>query len=230
MSLEKIYLATITILAQGGTPDYKYSIGNIYQLNNEFINLPPGNYPVSIVDANNCMFNQTVTVEQPEQLELTYDITPAYCPDFMDGSIDLLINGGTYPYSVDWEVGAIGTNLSNLGPGTYNFTIYDANNCMLEESAEIVVLNEVCFVIPEVITPNDDGYNDSWLIEGLEVYSNVVIEVFDRWGKRVFYSEGHNEYFDGTHQGRELPMDSYHYFIDLNNGSDLIIGNITIIR
>ena len=81
-----------------------------------------------------------------------------------------------------------------------------------------------------IITPNGDSYNDTWKIEGLEVYTGATIEIFDRWGKRVFFSEGHDIYFDGTFNGKELPMESYHYVINLNNGSDVIIGNITIVR
>ncbi len=108
--------------------------------------------------------------------------------------------------------------------------ITDANNCQAGNAFTLGYINDVCFQIPGIITPNGDGLNDTWQIEGLSLYSGVTVQIYDRWGKRVFYSKGYDQPWDGTSDGKELPMESYHYVIDLNNGMKPVIGNITIVR
>jgi gliding motility-associated-like protein len=57
------------------------------------------------------------------------------------------------------------------------------------------------------------------------------MKIFDRWGNLVFKSNhAEDDYWDGTLNGRELPIDSYHYIIELNNGDQPITGNVTIVR
>jgi gliding motility-associated-like protein len=118
----------------------------------------------------------------------------------------------------------------DLGPGTYDIEVTDQNQCIREESFTLNPQNDLCIVIPEIITPNSDGFNDSWRIPGIELYPGATVEVYDRWGKRVFYSSDYDQPWDGTSGGELLPMASYHYVINLNNGSPALIGNITIMR
>jgi gliding motility-associated-like protein len=88
-----------------------------------------------------------------------------------------------------------------------------------------------CLVRPNAFSPNGDGFNDKWVIKGLELYSEVDIRIFDRWGSRVYYSPNAvDDPWDGTFDGRHLPIDSYYYIINLNNGEPAIPGNVTIVR
>lgn len=86
--------------------------------------------------------------------------------------------------------------------------------------------------IPNTFTPNGDGDNDTWGIPYLEGYPDASVEVFDRWGRLVYsVKNGYPERgWDGTSNGKPLPMDSYFYIIKRGDGSDPITGNITIIR
>jgi gliding motility-associated-like protein len=89
----------------------------------------------------------------------------------------------------------------------------------------------MCITVPSAFTPNGDGVNDTWGIDEMELYPNASIEIFNRWGERVFYNnKGYTEKWNGTFKGRELPIDSYHYVIDLKNGSKEVTGTVTIIR
>ena len=115
--------------------------------------------------------------------------------------------------------------------GTYVATVTDANLCVTVDTVEVEYTYESCLVIPNAFSPNGDGFNDLWIIEGLELYSNVEIWIFDRWGTRVFYTpNATDEPWDGTFEGRHLPIDSYHYIIDLNTDAEPITGNVTIVR
>ena len=86
--------------------------------------------------------------------------------------------------------------------------------------------------IANTITPNGDGVNDTWQIDEVVAYPNMEIEIFDRWGKLVWRStRGYSVQWDGRNtQGEEMPMNSYYYVINLNDGSDRITGTITIMR
>jgi gliding motility-associated-like protein len=89
--------------------------------------------------------------------------------------------------------------------------------------------------IPTAITPSDgNGLNDFWEIDKLQSFSQAVVEIFDRWGTLVWRSEtGYSSPWDGRNmRGDEVPMDSYHFVIDLNTGNkkDVITGIITVIR
>ena len=87
--------------------------------------------------------------------------------------------------------------------------------------------------IPTAITPNNDGFNDTWVIDKLASYTRAEIEIFSRWGTLVWRSEpGYSVPWDGTDMnGRDVPMDSYHFVIMLKVGIiDRITGIVTVIR
>jgi gliding motility-associated-like protein len=222
---------SISVGAAGGTAPYTYSWMERDETSFAISNVSAGTYTVAVSDSSGCKDTLEISLTEPDPLDVTYDVMDAYCPDFSDGYIELTeIIGGTSPFEISWTGGGTAALLDDLPPGTYEYLVTDANGCTQTGSASVGYRNEACFVVPEIITPNQDGYNDVWRIDGLEVYPDVTLEVYDRWGRRVFYSAGYDAYFDGTFDGRELPMDSYHYVIDLNNGSERMIGNLTIIR
>jgi gliding motility-associated-like protein len=86
--------------------------------------------------------------------------------------------------------------------------------------------------IPNLFTPNGDGKNDTWLFYESAAFPEMVIEIFDRWGRLVYISEpGYPEPWDGrSMNGSELPMDSYHFIMKLNDGFEEIVGTVTIVR
>jgi gliding motility-associated-like protein len=94
-----------------------------------------------------------------------------------------------------------------------------------------LTLNEsTCFFIPSVFTPNNDGTNDTWVIEGLWQFPNCVVKVYNRWGQPLFESKGYASPWDGTFEGNECPIADYYYIIDLKNGSKVFTGTVTIKR
>jgi gliding motility-associated-like protein len=67
--------------------------------------------------------------------------------------------------------------------------------------------------IPDVFTPNGDGFNDTWELTNITAYPNAEVRVFNRWGEIAYYSYGSYGGFDGTYNGNVLPMGSYTYHI-----------------
>ena len=86
------------------------------------------------------------------------------------------------------------------------------------QQADFLPATELSFIIPGGLSPNGDGINDTWNIQGLEDYPNASISVFDRWGKKLFFSTTGSAPWDGTFDGKELPIADYYYIIELDNG------------
>jgi gliding motility-associated-like protein len=83
--------------------------------------------------------------------------------------------------------------------------------------------------IPNTFTPNGDGINDTWEIKDMAGYPNGTVDIFDRYGIKVYSSIGYSAW-DGTYKGIKVPTGTYYYIIDLKNSAKAIAGNITIIR
>tara|TARA_B100000683_G_scaffold63528_1_gene61966 strand:- start:2493 stop:9086 length:6594 start_codon:yes stop_codon:yes gene_type:complete len=89
------------------------------------IGVPAGVYPFGIIDDNGCTFTDTITITEPDSISVSQTTTNVSCNGLSDGSVTLIISGGTPGYSEDW-----GTNNPNsLSAGTYNYTITDTNGC-----------------------------------------------------------------------------------------------------
>jgi gliding motility-associated-like protein len=90
-------------------------------------------------------------------------------------------------------------------------------------------------LVSTALTPDNDGYNDTWRIQGIEVYANVSIRIFSRWGDEVFVFDGTgdlyedvNNQWNGKFNDRDLPTGSYLYVLVL--GDDVYKGTISLIR
>lgn len=128
------------------------------------------------------------------------------------------------------------TQLTDYQKGT-NIIVYSFSNSNCGITNDTISLTyDMCggeeFVIPTLITPNQDGKNDYFQIDGLNAkYPTCKVSIINRWGGVVFESEGYLNAWDGTHKGKPLPVGTYYYIIDLNDGSkSLLRGAISIIR
>jgi gliding motility-associated-like protein len=114
-----------------------------------------------------------------------------------------------------------------------DYTVYGTtdNGCVESASIGIRIIRDL--IIYSGLTPNNDGYNDKWVIENAVDYGpNIEVQIFNRWGERIFYSKGYgdDQAWDGTRNGKELPVGTYYYIIKLTNGEGPYTGSITLIR
>jgi gliding motility-associated-like protein len=207
------------------------------QVTPDISGLTAGNHLIRISDLNKCILDTVVRVNQPEPLQIYAEITQPYCEEVNNGSVELHPVGGTSPYMFTWNTGERTQNIYNTGIGIYQVKVEDFNNCVLIETITVDPANELCMRIPNAFTPNNDGFNDYWVIGSRvagslgEIYPWAVVEVYNRLGQLVFRSpEGYPEPWDGTLRGHKLPMEAYFYVIFLNNGKPPISGHVTIIR
>jgi gliding motility-associated-like protein len=95
------------------------------------------------------------------------------------------------------------------------------------------VVSDITELIPNMITPNFDGKNDLWRLDFIQVfYPKAEIEIFSRWGVKLFRSEGYDNAWDGTYKGDPLPVGAYYYTIKLNdsNNTPVIKGTVTLLK
>jgi gliding motility-associated-like protein len=174
-----------------------------------------------------------VELDNPDSIEFHFDTEDAFCPDKSDGEMSLYIEGGTEPYLLTWDKVLPDNEYYSDGlyADIYVATVTDFNQCVNVDTVEVGFTYETCLVIPNAFSPNGDGFNDLWVIEGLELYNNAEIMIFDRWGTMVYHSRNAaDDPWDGTFDGRRLPIDSYHYIINLHTTEPVRPGNVTIVR
>jgi gliding motility-associated-like protein len=85
-------------------------------------------------------------------------------------------------------------------------------------------------VVTNTFTPNGDGANDRWSVPGLRFYEGARISVFDRVGTRMFYTENPDLGWDGTFNGKELPIGSYFWVIEAIEVGEIRRGILNLIR
>jgi gliding motility-associated-like protein len=196
-------------------------------------NMHAGEYGLIITDSNNCQADSSVTLTEPDPIELTLHVTRPWCPDKPDGEISLTVTGGVpgADYTYKWSDNSTGRNITNIPSGLYKVTVSDLNGCSVRDSVFVEPQRETCLIIPNAISPNGDLINDVWNIGLIELYPQMEIKIFNRWGEIIWRSEkGYPHPWDGRSNGILLPVDSYHYIIDLHKGSKPILGNVTIVR
>ena len=215
---------------QAGSVRYLWSDGATTPVRT---NIPAGDYGVYVEDGNGCMVDSLFTLTEPDSMKLNFTVTPPWCPDKPDGAITLDVTGGVVgtDYTYHWSDGSMGSEISNIVEGKFVVTVTDMNGCTIKDSVRVEPLNETCLIIPNAFSPNGDLINDQWNIGLIELYPEVEIRIFNRWGGTVWRSErGYPHPWDGRSNGSPLPVDSYHYIIDIGRGRKPIVGNVTIVR
>lgn len=84
--------------------------------------------------------------------------------------------------------------------------------------------------LPNAISPNGDGVNDTWKLTGIESYPTANVQIYTRAGQKVFESIGYAMPFNGVYNGTPLAAGTYYYIINLNTGCSLLSGSLTVIR
>lgn len=234
---------SILIEISGGTPLYDILwIGpNGYTSENLLIeNLVEGNYQLSLVDSLSCSTFNEYYILMPDSISIevfieVYDNgfnVSEY--GFDDGLINIIsTDGGTPEYEYNWN-GPNGffsdqTLLGNLAAGQYDLLILDANSCAYIDSIILSAPNSID--IPTGFTPNNDGFNDLFILPGISSNNPASIQVFNRWGNLVYERSNYENNWDGySKNGKELPDGTYFVIVDFINDGKKINGYVDLRR
>lgn len=110
----------------------------------------------------------------------------------------------------------------------YTLTVTSNQGC---STSQTIMLNILRVVEPySAFSPNGDHINDTWGIKYIDSYPDVEVEIFNRYGQKVFYSRGYKSPFDGNFNNQALPIGVYYYIINPNIGTKKVTGSLTILR
>lgn len=209
------------------------------------LSVPVGEHNFAITNSmTGCSDNAHISVlcpSQARQLPVAYDdeITTNQGDDI---SIDACLNDSIYGAITRYEVTSTPTtgfismegNIIRYEPlpdncDDINFTYEVCNELGCDEG--MVRIYYLCDEISVFtgFSPNGDGINDAFRIDGLARYPNHKISIFNRWGNKVLYTENYQNDWRGTHNGQDLPDGTYFYLFD-NGEGDVSSGWISLKR
>jgi len=160
-----------------------------------------GQYWVTVTTPFGCTTSTIFDVIESEQA--TIEVTETV--DFSDpNNVTVTISGiGNYMYVLDDGEPQDSNVFEKVSLGYHTITIIDLNGCA-SISKEIVVIDT-----PKFMTPNGDGYFDTWHISGIEHLSGTTISIFDRYGKQMTFLSSDTDGWDGTYNGLNMPANDY---------------------
>ncbi len=151
-------------------------------------------------------------------------------------SANLLATGGDfYNWLPDTALSCnicAATAASPVETTTYWVEVENMDGC--KDTASVVVdvredVNQIVF-IPNVLTPNNDGFNDTWFIKNIEFFPKNGVKIVNRWGDIVFQTNNYQNDWDGRYSGGQLPAGTYYYILDVGGEWGILKGDVTIIR
>jgi trimeric autotransporter adhesin len=224
---------TVTPTGSSGPWEYLWVTGATTSTLN---NLAAGSYRVDVRDlSSGCRGASIYLVKEPEPVRVLPTVKDDGC-DQSIGSIKLTVSGGVAPYVFRWYDNSSAAQVSNLPKGVYSVVVTDNHKC--EQHLDVDVPDGGCddITVQDGVSPNGDGANDYWVIKGLENYRNNLVQLFDKWGDKVFEQKGYDNTWDGRgRNGMPLPDGTYFYIIRLNaengaGGKNVMTGPLLIKR
>ena len=85
-------------------------------------------------------------------------------------------------------------------------------------------------IITNTFSPNRDRFNDTWGVPEIRFYEGARISVYDRGGLRLFYTENPDIRWDGTFEGKEMPVGTYYWVIQVKETGEIRRGVLNLIR
>lgn len=228
----------------GGLGAYTYKwmneLGEVVQTTKDLTNVASGTYYLEVKDMSACglAISQNYTVGNiyytPETPVLK-DIRVCYVSDITIPVIGA--QEGTYQLFANIEDEFPIYESNN---GIFNFKVSKTATyyirrklgvCLSDFAAVKVEVTHDNLEIGNIMTPNGDGLNDTWMLKGLPEYKGNNIKIYSKSGQLIYEAIGdYKKPFDGTFRGKELPAGVYYYIIDLRAECKPIGGSITLIR
>lgn len=173
------------------------------------------------------------------EIQATYDVIVKECNQPKADVQITGVSGGTSPYTYILHTNAAdfaGTDyIADLPVSDYPLIITDAANCVDTSWIHMSVFECPPIIPQEIFTPNEDGFNDLWVINFIEYYPKNKVYIFDRWGQRVYYKDGYTNLdgWDAKYLAGNTPVSTYYYVIELEfekQDTKVFKGPVSILR
>ena len=213
----------------GGVTPYLYtwSDGNTIPIISDFTE---GNYSINVVDANECQIFDTIEIANLPSPLIDFAIYPdnQRLFDQLDDPITFVdFTNGIWQNIVQWNWdyadGSFGSDsisyhsYSDTGSFVVILTTVSEYNC-IDTLSKIVTISDYNLFVPSAFTPfsTNDDLNNTFKAYGVGIKS-FKMDIFDRWGGKLFFSDKLEVGWDGTKNGDRVPLGAYLYFIEAEN-------------
>lgn len=112
----------------------------------------------------------------------------------------------------------------------YILTVTDINGCSDKDTVLIRVEKDYNLTVPTLITPNGDGYNDTWAIKNLNLYPENEVLIFNREGQKIFGMSQYDNSWDGKFRNNAVPDGTYYFVLKFTDTGHIVKGAITVVR
>ncbi|MCB0400668.1 MAG: gliding motility-associated C-terminal domain-containing protein [Flavobacteriales bacterium] len=230
-------VADIQINSTGGKSPYSYNLVGIDTSSTGYYeDVPAGTYTLLITDSAGCNDTAQITVT-PIPNDIITEAFPIIeeC-NLTEADVYAHSKDGTSPYTYELEGIETNTtgNFTGVTEGTYMLYVTDSDGCT--DTVELVVDLYTCPppIPSEVITPNEDGYNDGWYVRNIELYPENEVFIYDRWGQRVYHKKEYvnTDPWDVKYIGANMPVSTYYYILKYvdNDEEKVMNGAISVFR
>lgn len=214
---------TIFLDAGPGLMTYFWSDGNLTQLDTLTSTV---DLWLQVVDSSGC-----VTVSDTA----TYAFNPNPAPPI----VQLLPSGlhssfaNTFQWYLDGQPlpGATGQDIADPLPGEYVVVVSNAFGCSASSAPYVLSPEAPGDFVSGGFSPNGDGLNEHFHVEGIDRYPDCRLQVFNRWGDAVYDGQPYANDWDGTGKGGSpLPAGDYFYILDFGAARETLRGTVIISR
>ncbi|HYG00826.1 MAG TPA: LamG-like jellyroll fold domain-containing protein [Chryseosolibacter sp.] len=205
------------LLSPGEIPDGFHSIWSTGAETNSITITEPGDYSLQVF--NDCESHEdTIKVVNGPAVPPSFSLgaDSVFCSQY---PVTLKPLNETESYSFQWQDGSEAASFDITADGTYELTV--SNKCGIAKDS-ITFLTIDLSLVPNIITPNEDGLNERFLIPQLN--DAPVISIYNRWGELVFNDAA----YQGSWNGVGLSNGVYFYTATTACGD--IKGTVTIRR
>ncbi|HEY4540350.1 MAG TPA: T9SS type B sorting domain-containing protein [Faecalibacter sp.] len=177
----------------------------------------PGTYGVEVVSASGCRGSQQIVIVEGVGATIT-----GIEVNERNVTVNATSDAMPLQYSLDGINWQDSNTFTNVEGGQHVVYVKNAEGCISTREFSI-------FSIPTMFTPNGDGINDTWRVQGIELYQGSQLEIYDRGGRLLINKRiESNVLWDGFYaDGKKAPSTDYWYVIKLTDGRKFT-GSVTV--
>lgn len=212
---ENIALCSSTSMDLAVNTGFSSYLWNTGATTNSITITTPGDYFVTVTNANNCEATKKFHVVKSEIAAITMVETTNFSGNKNTATINYT-GSGNYEFSIDGNYYQDSPEFLNIAAGSYFAYARDKNGCGVSAPFRFYVLD-----YPHYFTPNGDGFNDFWTIKNLSQLPHATISIFNRYGKLLKEFNSSNLSWNGTFNNYALPADDYWFHLIFEDGKNI---------
>ena len=175
-----------------------------------------GNYWVKVEDQHGCYGSDTVDINVTGVLPANFLPADTIVCSYLGALIQPKAEFAEY----SWSTGETGKSIQVKTAGEYILNVLDQQGCMGSDSIRVALKDcEALLVFPNAFTPNRDGHNDVFRLKYPGHAADYNLQIFNRWGQKIFETSDTSAGWDGTFNGQREPEGTYVWILRYSDNS-----------